>query len=313
LKTLHLLWQTVSTGHKECIQVKRNDIITQYALAEAGSYALGSFSPRNTILIPYVIAAAKRQNSPVIVQISSNEMKWFQLSPGEFADAFFAAAEGAGVPVILHLDHTYDMDVIKNAIAARFHSVMIDGSKMPFEENVGLTRKVTEYAHERDVAVEAELGSIGGADKLETGGDESLYTVPEQAAEFVERTGCDSLAVSVGTAHGVYTVKNPKLDFARIQNIRNLTNIPLVLHGGSGLPQHTVEQAIRMGGNGGICKLNIATDLELIFQHTMSVGRLSNRETLLLDADLLEEAGRKVLAFCEERIKTFLFSAGKAK
>lgn len=292
--------------------MKRNDIIRQYELAEAGGYALGSFSPRNTFLIPYVIAAAKAQNSPVIVQISSNELKWFDLSPAEFADAFFAAAEKALVPVILHLDHTYDMDVIKSAVEAGFQSVMIDGSKLPFLENISLTRRVADYAHEHDVAVEAELGSIGGADKLETGGDESLYTVPEQAAEFVQATRCDSLAVSVGTAHGVYAVKNPKLDFERIQRIRSLTSVPLVLHGGSGLPQHTVEQAIRLHGKGGIIKLNIATDLELIFQETVKTGRIPNRDIHLLDPKRLKAAGEKVQAFCEDRISTFLFSSGKA-
>jgi fructose-bisphosphate aldolase class II len=292
--------------------VIRNDIIRQFELAEAGGYALGSFSPRNTFLIPYVIAAAQEQKSPVIVQISSNEMKWFELGPREFAEAFFAAAESAKIPVILHLDHTYDMDVVKSAIEAGFQSVMIDGSKLPFLENITLTRQVAEYAHAFDVAVEAELGSIGGADKLETGGDESFYTVPEQAAEFVLATGCDSLAVSVGTAHGVYAVKNPKLDFDRIQRIRSLTPVPLVLHGGSGLPQHTVEQAIRMGGKGGIIKLNIATDLELIFQKAMGTGRMPNRETVLLDPKRLKEAGRRVQAFCEDRIRTFLFSSGKA-
>ncbi len=292
--------------------MNRNDIIRQYALAEAGGYALGSFSPRNTALVPYVIEAARIQKSPVIVQISSNELRWFELTPGAFADAFYQAAQGAGIPAILHLDHTYDLDVIKSAIAAGFQSVMIDGSKLPFEENIALTRQVTEYAHAWDVAVEAELGSIGGADKLETGGDESLYTVPEQAAEFVARTGCDSLAVSVGTAHGVYPIKNPKLDFVRIERIRSLVHVPLVLHGGSGLPQHTVEHAIRMGGKGGISKLNIATDLELIFQESMQVARMPNREAVRLDPERLREAGQKVQAFCEDRIRTFLFSAGKA-
>ena len=291
--------------------MNRNDICRQYTLAELGGYALGSFSPRNTALIPYVIDAAKRQNSPVIVQISSNEMRWFELSPQTFADAFYAAADKAGVPVILHLDHTYDMDVIQSAIAAGFQSVMIDGSKLPFDENIALTRAVAEYAHERDVAVEAELGSIGGADKLETGGDESLYTVPEQAADFVLRTGCDSLAVSVGTAHGVYAVKNPRLDFSRIQKIRKMISTHLVLHGGSGLPQQTVKRAIRMEGQGGICKLNIATDLELIFQRITGKGRLPNRETLSLPEALLQQAGEQVQAFCEDRMKNFLLSAGK--
>lgn len=292
--------------------MNRNEIIRQYSLAQAGGYALGSFSPRNTVLIPYVIKAAQAQRSPVIVQISSNEMRWFELPAKVFAEAFREAAQDAGVPVILHLDHTYDMDVIQSAVDAGFHSVMIDGSKLPFEENIALTRQVVDYAHDRDVAVEAELGSIGGADKLETGGDESLYTVPEQAAEFVKLTGCDSLAVSVGTAHGVYLVKNPKLDFERIRKIREMTPIPLVLHGGSGLPQETVERAIRMDGMGGICKLNIATDLELIFQATLNVRRMPNRETVLMDPSRLSEAGRKVQAFCEDRIRRFLFSVGKA-
>lgn len=293
--------------------MKRSEIIRQFALAQTGAYALGSFSARNTVLIPYIIAAAKNQNSPVMVQISSNEAKWFELSLREFSSAFEKAAQEAQIPIILHLDHTYEMDIIKSAMAAGFHSVMIDGSKLPYEENIALTRQVTQYAHDRDVAVEAELGSIGGTDTLETGDDHSSYTQPEQAAEFARRTQCDALAVSVGTAHGVYNVKSPKLDFDRIEKIRSLSPVPLVLHGGSGLPPATVEQAIRMGGKGGVCKLNIATDLELIFQETMGVGRLPNREILLLDKELLSQAGRKVQAFCEDRMKNFLFSSEKAK
>lgn len=259
------------------------------------------------------MAAAVAQRSPVIVQISSNELRWFELSARTFADAFYAAARHADVPVILHLDHTYDMDVIVQAIDAGFQSVMIDGSKLPFDENVRLTQEVVAYAHARGVAVEAELGSIGGADKLETGCDESLYTVPEQAEEFVQLTGCDSLAVSVGSAHGVYPVKNPRLDFDRIARIMALTDIPLVLHGGSGLPQTSVERAIRMDGHGGIIKLNIATDLELIFQRIMGTSRIPNADTVRLDARMLREAGEAVQAFCENRMRTFLFSSGKAE
>ncbi len=291
--------------------MKRCDVINQFVLASKGGYALGSFSPRNTVLIPAIIRAAKAQRSPVIVQMSSNEMRWFDVDAKTIADAFRKHAAEADVPVILHLDHTYDMEHIVKAVEAGFDSVMIDGSKLPFEENIALTRQVVEYAHAHDVAVEAELGNIGGTDKLETGGDRSLYTVPEQAAEFAARTGCDSLAVSVGTAHGVYPTENPSIDFERLAEIRKLTDVPLVLHGGSGLPLETVRQAIQLDGQGGIVKLNIATDLELIFQKVMGVGRMPNAETEKLDPVKLEEAANQVQAFVEDRIATFLLSANK--
>lgn len=293
--------------------MKRNDILKQFSLARSGGYALGSFSPRNTVLIPAIIGAANAQSCPVIVQISSNEMRWFDVEPSYFVEAFRAYAKDSKVPVILHLDHTYDYDVIVKAIDAGFDSVMIDGSKLPFEENVVLTRKVVEYAHAHDVAVEAELGNIGGTDQLETGGDRELYTVPEQAREFVERTQCDSLAVSVGTAHGVYPTSNPKIDFERLAEIRQIIDTPLVLHGGSGLPMETVQRSIHLDGLGGIAKLNIATDLELIFQKVMGVGRMPNAETEKLDPEKLQEAIRQVQAFVEDRMKTFLLCAGKCE
>lgn len=292
--------------------MNRNAILQQYALARASGYALGSFSPRNTPLVPYVLEAAQAVSSPVIVQISSNELRWFDMPAREFADAFYDAAARAGVPAFLHLDHTYDLETIVTAMDAGFTSVMIDGSRLPFEENIALTRRVADAAHARGVAVEAELGSIGGADKLETGHDERLFTDPEQAAEFVLRTGCDSLAVSVGTAHGVYPVANPALDFARLDRITERTDAPLVLHGGSGLPAESVRRAIAAGKRGGIVKLNIATDLELIFQRVMGVTRMPNRETELLPAEKLREAGLAVRAFCEDRMRAFLGSAGRA-
>lgn len=291
--------------------MKRNEILQQFALARSGGYALGSFSPRNTVLIPAIIGAANAQHSPVIVQMSSNEMRWFSVEPRTFADAFRACAEKSEVPVILHLDHTYDYEMIVKAVEAGFDSVMIDGSKLPFEENVALTRKVVEYAHAHDVAVEAELGNIGGTDQLETDGDRELFTVPAQAKEFVERTGCDSLAVSVGTAHGVYPTANPHIDFERLAEIRQTIATPLVLHGGSGLPLETVQRAIHLDGLGGIAKLNIATDLELIFQKVMGVGRMPNAETEKLDPVKLAEAVHQVQAFVEDRMQTFLLSAGK--
>lgn len=288
--------------------MKREDILALYADAEKRGYALGSFSPRNTWLIPYVCQAAQNKRAPILVQISSNELRWFSLTAREFAQAFFQATKDISVPVILHLDHTYDPQVVFQAIEAGFQSVMIDGSKLPFEENIALTRQVVEYAHPRGVAVEAELGNIGGADKLETGGDELLYTVPQQVPDFVTRSGCDSLAVSVGTAHGVYPVKNPKIDVARLQAIRALTDVPLVLHGGSGLPRETVEQTIRAGIN----KINIATDLELAFQAELGIGRMANAQLLTLDAAALDRGGKAVQALVENRIETYLFSSNMA-
>lgn len=279
--------------------------------ARERGYALGSFSPRNTFLIRWVLLAAQKQRSPVIVQISSNELRWFGLSPLAFAEAFFRETQRLGVPAILHLDHTYDLSVLREAVHAGFQSVMFDGSKLPFVENIAQTLEAAEFAHSKDVFLEAELGSIGGADKLETGGDEAHYTDPGQAEEFVLRTGCDSLAISIGTAHGIYAVSNPQIDFDRLERIAQRVSVPLVLHGGSGLPVETVNRAIRMDGSGGISKLNIATDLELVFQDTMGIGRIPDHEVYRLDAALLVKAGQKVQALCEDRMARYLFSSGK--
>lgn len=293
--------------------MKYDEICNWMARAQGEGFSIGSFSPRNTMLIPWILDAAQSVRSPVIIQISSNEMRWFELDPKTFSKAFFECAEKISVPVILHLDHTYDMEHIRSAVEAGFQSVMIDGSKYGFEENVRLTKEVVAYAHDRGVVVEAELGNIGGTDQLETEMDTSLYTVPEQAEEFVSRTGCDQLAVSVGTAHGVYLVNNPKIDFDRLTAIRELVSCPLVLHGGSGLPCETVKRAIRLGDRGGISKLNIATDLELIFQRVLKVGRMPSSEWGTLPADGVEQAGREVKEFVMDRMKNYLFSAGKAK
>ena len=200
--------------------------------AEREAYGVGSFSARNTYLIDAVLRAAEHTESPVIVQISANEFNWFAVTAKEFADRFYQVADNYRVEAVLHLDHTRKPAIIKDAIDAGFTSVMIDASQKEFEENIRITREVVEYAHAKGVAVEAELGRIGATDKVETDNDESLYTDPDEAAEFVARTGVDTLAVSVGTAHGVYPVKNPTIDFGRLKAIRSRISIPLVLHGG---------------------------------------------------------------------------------
>jgi len=215
------------------------------------------------------------------------------------------------IPVVLHLDHTKDLARIKEVIDAGFTSVMIDASALEFNDNIALTRQVVEYAHAKGVSVEAELGRILTTDKLETDSDSLLYTVPEEAAEFVRRTGVDALAVSVGSAHGVYMVKDPKIDYERIEQIRKLIDTPLVLHGGSGLPAKTVLKAITLP-SGGVSKINIATDIEIEFQRVLNVKRMPDADVWKIDPARLAEAGKAVQALVEDRIVNFLHSNGHA-
>jgi ketose-bisphosphate aldolase len=262
-------------------------------------------------MIRYVLRAAQRLASPLIVQISGNELRWFATSPQEFAREFYAALsdEGIDVPVVLHLDHTKDLPTIEAAIAAGFSSVMIDRSELPFEDNVAATRAVVEIAGPTTVSVEGELGRIFSADKLETAEDQELYTVPEEAARFAEETGVDALAVSVGTAHGVYNVRQPRVDYESLIAIRRRTRVHLVLHGGSGIPAEMIQAAIRLPG-GGVSKINIATDLELAMLAALGwTERASNAALAGLPPARLELAGAAVEAVVAEKIERYLGSA----
>ena len=247
--------------------------------AERGGYAVGSFSPRTTAMIRPILCAGQAAHSPLIVQISQKELTRYQVTPARFAEEFFTQLEREHitVPVALHLDHTKEFTVIQDAIVAGFTSVMIDASEKLLEENIAISRQVVEYAHSHGVSVEAELGRIGTTDFVETDSDEELYTKPDEAERFVRETGVDALAVSVGTAHGVYTVRQPKIDLPRLRAIRALTPVHLVLHGGSGVPAEMMQAAIQLEG-GGVSKVNIATDLELA-----ALGALG-RDSYLTDA-----------------------------
>lgn len=278
--------------------------------AQEGGYGVGSFSARNTFLIDAVLRAAQAQRSPVIVQISANEFGWFDVTAKEFAERFYEVHKNYEGQAVLHLDHTKDPAVIKDAIDAGFMSVMIDASQKCFEENAAITKEVVEYAHAKGVAVEAELGRIGATDKIETDNDESLYTDPQEAKAFVERTGVDTLAVSIGTAHGVYPVKNPMIDLERLAQIREQIGIPLVLHGGSGLPRETVWNAITVAG-GGVSKINIATDLEQVFLGSLGCRRKTNKEIWQMDRAALDRAADAVQAVVEEKIADFVRSADR--
>lgn len=283
--------------------------------AQAAGYAVAAFSARYRACIRPVVEAALATRSPLMVEISQRELGWFQLQPRDFRDELERVLTElkADLPFVLHLDHTWEYDVIKAAIEAGFTSVMIDASQKPFEENIAITREIVALAHAHGVSVEAELGKLTTTDKLESENDEEMYTVPEEAAEFVRRTGCDTLAVSVGTAHGAYMVKNPKIDFDRLAAIRRLLpDTPLVLHGGSGLPTETVHRAIALPG-GGISKLNIATDLENALLAAMGgLKRMTSAELDALDPALRSRGLAAVKAEATDKIVNFVRSANRA-
>lgn len=282
--------------------------------AERGGYAVGSFSPRTTAMIQPVLRAGQAERSPLIVQISQKELTRYQITPARFAEEFFAQLESecVTVPVVLHLDHTREFAIIESAIAAGFTSVMIDASEKPLEENIAQTREVVEYAHARGVSVEAELGRIGTTDFVETEQDEELYTRPEEAQRFVRETGVDALAVSVGTAHGVYTVRQPRIDLPRLRAIRALTPVHLVLHGGSGVPAEMMQAAIQLEG-GGVSKINIATDLELAALTALRRDRyLTDAEMNALPEDQKTLARSAVEQTVTDKIIHFVMSQGRA-
>jgi fructose-bisphosphate aldolase class II len=282
--------------------------------AERGGYALGAFAPRYTSMIQPILRAGERTRSPLIVQISQRELQRYGITPEVFGDAFRTAMEHerTTVPVVLHLDHTKDMKVIEAAIAAGFTSVMIDASEHPLEENIAITQSVVRYAHARGVSVEAELGMIGTTDFVETEHDEELFTDPDEAERFVRETQVDALAVSVGTAHGVYNVRQPRVDYQRLQAIRARTPVHLVLHGGSGVPVEMIAKAMQLPG-GGISKVNIATDLELAALGALGrEERMTDAECRALPPAALERAQAAVEQTVADKIKHFVRSEGHA-
>lgn len=282
--------------------------------ATEGRYAVGSFSARYTKLIKPIIQAAINTCSPVIVQLSEKEILRHKVGAKEFAEEFYRVVEQLKpeVPVALHLDHTKTLEVIQEAMDVGFTSVMMDASELEYEDNIAITQKVVSMAHPRGITVEAELGKIGTTDFVETDRDEELYTVPEEAAQFCERTGVDCLAVSVGTAHGVYTVRQPKVDFDRLEAINRLTDTPLVLHGGSGVPSGMVSRAAQMP-TGGVSKVNIATDLELEMLKVVGrEGHLTEAELNGYPEEIIEKSREAVRSLVEDKITNYLLSRDRA-
>ncbi|AEE97210.1 class II fructose-bisphosphate aldolase [Mahella australiensis] len=277
-------------------------------------YAVGAFSARYTPMIRSILRAGQKCVSPVIVQISQKEINKYQVAVDKFAREFYAAImeEGIDVPVTLHLDHTKDFAIIEKAINADFTSVMIDASDKPLEENIAITREVVKYAHDRGVSVEAELGKISTTDFIETDSNGQLYTDPREAKIFIEETGADALAVSVGTAHGPYEGKRPNIDYQRLQAIKAAVDVPLVLHGASGVPADMVMRAIHLDG-GGVSKVNIATDLEAALLESLGYeASVTDAQLSALDNEILNKAAEAVEETVRQKIERFLGSQGHA-
>lgn len=226
--------------------------------AREGKYAIGAFNAENMEMVQAIVAAAEAERAPVIIQTTPGTIKYADAMI--FAGQASRLAAAASVPVALHLDHGSSYELAEYCVKQGYTSVMIDGSLLPFEENVALSRRTVEMAG--DTPVEAELGTVGGKEDLHEAS--MSYTDPAQAEEFVRRTGVYSFAPAIGTAHGVYK-STPKIDLERLSEISARVGVPLVLHGTSGVPDETVRACIERG----ICKVNYATDLRITFTNAV--------------------------------------------
>lgn len=297
--------------------------------AYEGKYAIGAFNVNNMEIIQGIVEAAVQEKSPIILQVSAGARKYAR--PIYLKKLVEAAIEDTDIPIVLHLDHGESFEICKACIDDGFTSVMIDGSKYPFEQNVELTKKVVDYAHERGVVVEAELGRLAGIeDAVKVSEKDAILTDPDEAVEFVERTGVDSLAIAIGTSHGAYKFKGePKLDFERLEKISNmLPGFPIVLHGASSVPREFVDLCNKYGGqipnaqgvpedmlrkaaSMGVCKINIDTDLRLAM--TASVRKYMVENPSEFDPrKYLGPAREAIKQMVIHKIRNVLGSSGKA-
>lgn len=297
--------------------------------AYEGGYAVGAFNVNNMEIVQAITEAAKEENAPLILQVSAGARKYAKHV--YLMKLVEAAVEDTGLDICLHLDHGEDFEICKACIDGGFTSVMIDGSKLPFEENITLTRKVVEYAHSKGVVVEAELGRLAGIeDNVNVADKDAMFTDPDQAVEFIERTGCDSLAIAIGTSHGAYKFKGePKLRFDILEKITKLKpGFPLVLHGASTvLPefvelcnkyggkisgaQGVPEEMLRKAASMGICKINIDTDLRLAM--TAAIRKhLAEKPEDFDPRQYLKPAREAIKEMVRHKIRNVLGCAGKA-
>ena len=292
-------------------------------------FAIGAFNVNNMEIIQGIVDAAAIQNSPVILQASSSAIKYARI--GYLKKMVEAALDEHDIPVALHLDHGPDFETCKLCIDNGFSSVMIDGSKYDFEENVTLTKKVVEYAHSKGVVVEAELGKLAGIeDDVSVDAKDAMYTDPDQAKEFVERTGCDSLAIAIGTSHGAYKFKGEaKLRFDILEKVKErIPNTPIVLHGASTVIPELVEMCNKYGGDipgakgvpdemlheaslSGVSKINVDTDLRLAM--TAAIRKVFTEEPSKFDPRAYLTPARELIKeTVEHKIRDVFGSSNKA-
>ena len=289
-------------------------------------YAIGAFNVNNMEIIQGIMEAGAEERSPLILQVSAGARKY--AGQNYIMKLVEAALEDADIPVCVHLDHGPDFELCKACIDGGFSSVMIDGSHLPFEENIAITKKVVEYAHDRGVWVEAELGRLAGVEEHVVS-ESSIYTDPDQAVEFVERSGCDSLAIAIGTSHGAYKFKGEaKLDFERLDKISNMMpGYPLVLHGASSVPQEFVamantygaklgdakgvtEDLLRQAAKSGVCKINIDSDIRLAMTANIRKYMAENPEAFD-PRSYLKPARQAVKDMVQRKIRNVLGSSNK--
>jgi len=275
-------------------------ISTKYLLADAqlNHYAVPAFNIHNAETIQAILEVCQELQSPVILAGTPGTFKHIPFK--EIYALCEAYSDTFAMPVAIHLDHHETWQDIATKVLAGSRSAMIDGSHFPFEENVKLVKQVVDFCHQHDCSVEAELGRLGGVeDDMEVSDESAFLTDPQQARDFVARTGIDSLAVAIGTAHGLYT-KTPKIDFERLAEIRNVVDIPLVLHGASDVPDEFVRRAISLG----VCKVNVATELKIAFADAVKQWFSTNpqgndpRYYLRVGMDAMKEVVRDKIKVC---------------
>ena len=289
-------------------------------------YAVGAFNVNNMEIIQGIVAAATEEQAPLILQVSAGARKY--AGQDYIMKLVEAALAESDLPIVVHLDHGADFQICKDCIDGGFTSVMIDGSHLPYEENIAVTKQVVEYAHPRGVWVEAGLGLLaGGGEHVQS--EHSVDTDPDQAVDFVQKTGCDSLAIAIGTSHGAYKFTGEaKLDFDRLQTISDkLPGYPLVLHGASSVPQEFVEMANQYGGKlgsakgvpedllrkaakMGVCKINIDSDIRLAMTANIRKYLFENPEKFD-PRDYLKPAREAVKNMVQRKIKTVLGCSNK--
>jgi len=232
-------------------------------IAAQNGYAVGAFNITNLIQLEGVVEAHEEMKAPLIIQTSVTPAK--SLGEEVIVSIYRAIAESSSIPICLHLDHCQDVTYCKKCADTGWTNIMIDASREAYEDNIQLTKEVVDYSHAAgDISVEGELGTVSGVeDQIKVVEDESQLCDPEQVLNYVEETSVDLLAPAIGTAHGVYKTKDPKVDFERFKKIFDLLNkdrirTPLVIHGGTGLPEHTVKRLVELGGS----KFNVSTDLK---------------------------------------------------